>query len=70
MLVFDGGFDENKLGEMMEVYQPFLKQNGLIWIDTSSSYEFGTNIHFKGMRPVHLSSFGDEIGFKLFKQAD
>jgi hypothetical protein len=70
MLVFDCGFDENKLGEMMEVYQPFLKQNGLIWIDTSSSNEFGTNLHFKGMRPVHLSSFGDEIGFKLFKQAD
>ncbi len=69
ILVFDRGFDEKKLGEMIEKYRPLLNENGLIWIDTSSSNEFGTNLHFKGMRPVHLSSFGDDIGFKLYKQA-
>lgn len=69
ILIFDSGFDERKLEEMMESYRPFLKEDGLIWIDTSSFDDFASNLHFKGVKPVHLSSFGEEIGFKLFKQA-
>lgn len=70
ILVFDRGFDEKKLGEMIEKYRPFLKENGLIWMDTFSHDEFAINLHFEGLRPVPLSSFEDDIGFKLFKQAE
>lgn len=68
VLVLDSGLNEEKIGQIIKKYSPFLNEKGLIWVDISTWKGPSTVLNIEGFKPVLLSSFGDEITFKIFKK--